>query len=102
MSVTYQIVYWRDIPAQVRTQMGRQRVARPLSARFQEAIDQAAMFAGATSTDAYLDDWRTSDWLPGEGDLQALADSLAAGLEAEYPEVRLQGLKLNKGYDPST
>lgn len=101
MSVTYQIVYWRDIPAQVRTQMGRQRVSRQLSSRFQEAIDQAAMFAGTTSSDAYLEDWRTGDPLPAEGEPEAVADSLAARLEAEYSDERLQELKLNKGYEPA-
>jgi hypothetical protein len=101
MSTTFQIVYWRDIPAQVRAQIGRQRVTRPLSARFQEAIDQAAMFAGATSTDAYLEDWRTSDWQPGEGEPESLANQLAAQIEADYPDARLQSLKMNKGYASS-
>jgi hypothetical protein len=55
MTVEYQILYWRDIPAQVRVRSGRQRVTRPLPARFQEAIDEAAMRGRATSTDEYLD-----------------------------------------------
>ena len=48
MAITYQIVYWRDIPAQIKIKDGRQRKGRPLSDRFGQAIDQAAMLTGLT------------------------------------------------------
>ncbi len=43
MTTTCEIVYWRDIPAQVKARAGRQRATKPLSERFQQAIDIAAM-----------------------------------------------------------
>ena len=47
-----QIVYWRDIPAQVMVKAGRRNQAkRELSLRFTEAIDMAAMRTGAAETD---------------------------------------------------
>lgn len=52
------IVYWRDIPAQVIVRKGRESAKVPLSGRFQEAIDRAAMRAGKGSSDKYLEDWR--------------------------------------------
>ena len=52
---TYQILYWHDIPMQVRAREGRNRVSKPLSNRFQEAVDKASMAAGLTGTDDYLD-----------------------------------------------
>ena len=55
---TATVVYWRDIPAQVIVKIGRTTAKRELSARFQEAIDMAAMRSGAIGTDAYLNDWR--------------------------------------------
>ena len=58
------IVYWRDIPAQVIARAGRQSAKRELTARFQEAIDRAAMRSGAHGTDAYLAEWRRSDPSP--------------------------------------
>jgi hypothetical protein len=97
MNATYQILYWRDIPAQVKVRLGRQRVNRALSTRFQEAIDEAAMRAKTTSTDEYLDEWRSSDPQEAEGDPEALADRLAAELEAAYPAGRLALLVENKG-----
>ena len=99
MTASYQILYWRDIPAQVRTRLGGERVTRPLAERFQEAIDAAAMRANATSTDDYLEEWRTSAWQPGEGDPANLADRLVAQLEADYPPERLDGLARRGGYE---
>ena len=51
---TYQILFWHDIPVQVRAGGRRERVSVELPARFQAAIDSAAMAAGLTGTDGYL------------------------------------------------
>ncbi|HEY5669893.1 MAG TPA: virulence factor [Anaerolineales bacterium] len=99
MTVTYQIVYWRDIPAQIRLRSPQGRISRPLSPRFQEAIDAAAMRAHATSTDDYLEDWRTGDTQSREGDAQQVADSVADEIEAAYPQDRLLGLAANGGLE---
>lgn len=99
MSHTYQIVYWRDIPAQVRLRSGRERISRSLAPRFQEAIDAAAMIGRTTSTDDYLEEWRSSEWLIGEGDPdpERFADDLVAQLETDYPPARLEALMRNEG-----
>jgi hypothetical protein len=99
MSVNYQIVYWRDIPAQIKLRSESGRMARALSPRFQEAIDAAAMRANATDTDTYLEEWRTSPPQQEEGDPERIADVLAAELEAAYPEEKLERLVVNKGYE---
>ena len=49
------IIYWRDIPSQVTVQEGRKRAKKLLPARFQEAIDRAAMRAKKIDSDAYLE-----------------------------------------------
>ena len=99
MSVTYQIVYWRDIPAQIKLRSEKGRLARSLSPRFQEAIDAAAMRANTTGTDAYLEEWRTGPPQQGEGEPESIADVLAAELEAAYPSERLDKLAMNKGFE---
>ena len=43
----YQILYWHDIPLQVKAQVGRTRSSKPLSERFQVAVDNASMEAGS-------------------------------------------------------
>ena len=93
-----QIVYWRDIPAQVMVKAGRRNQAkRELSLRFTEAIDMAAMRTGAAETDDYLAEWRRGDPVDVGDDLEAEADRAAAALEDDYSKERLVALVKNGG-----
>jgi len=88
-----QIVYWRDIPAQVIVKAGRRNVAkRELSLRFTEAIDMCAMRTGAAETDDYLEEWRRADPTEVGDDLEAEADKAANELEEAYTKERLVAL----------
>ena len=97
---SYQIVYWRDIPAQVKVGTGRKRVARQMSLRFQEAIDRAAMRSGLFNTDDYLAEWRSGTAEEREGDPEAVAEAVAAEIEATYDARRLEALAINGGAEP--
>lgn len=92
------IIYWRDIPAQVIARAGRASAKRELPARFQEAIDRAAMRGGARDTDAYLAAWRRADPVACDDALDAAADQAAAELEAAYDEARLAALVAAGGH----
>ena len=59
--IQYQILYWRDIPAQIKLFAGRRPSSHALPARFQLAIDRIAMQEGLVGTDAYLDQWHWSE-----------------------------------------
>lgn len=93
------IIYWRDIPAQIIVRAGRKNAKRELPARFQEAIDRAAMHAGAKDSDAYLSAWRRGEpALCGE----ALEDEAESGLrrvEADYDGERLKRLIASGGFE---
>src|ERR1700681_4075747 len=97
------ITYWRDIPAQVTASLpgGRRssRVKRELSPRFAEAIDVAAMKAGATGTDAYLADWRQGEPVACGDDLEAAVLVEVARLEQVYGDERLQALIASGGQE---
>ena len=88
----YQITYWRDIPSMVAARDGDDTVKVALAARFQEAIDEAAMQAGASDADAYLAGWRRSDWIAGEGTATQLAELIGAQLEDDFDDERLNQL----------
>jgi ribosomal protein RSM22 (predicted rRNA methylase) len=92
------VVYWRDIPAQVIVKAGRKAAKRELSAKFQEAIDMAAMRAKAIGTDAYLTDWRRDVVTECNGDLEAEADKWLSQLYSDYDDARIEALVANKGY----
>jgi hypothetical protein len=91
------IISWRDIPAQVVVKRGREAAKVQLSARFQEAVDRAAMRAGKGSSDAYLADWKRSEGRPCGEDLQAEAAAEAARIEAAYSDEQLETLIRAKG-----
>lgn len=91
------VVYWRDIPAQVIVRAGRKTAKRPLPERFEQAIDRAAMRAGLTGTDAYLEQWRRGDPVPCGDDLEAEAAAEAERLEAAYTPERLRKLVASGG-----
>jgi hypothetical protein len=92
------IVYWRDIPAQVIVGKGRRGTKAPLPERFEQAIDRAAMKAGARDTDAYLAEWRKGDPYPVEGTPEEVAAAEAAKLETSYDTARLKALIDNEGW----
>jgi hypothetical protein len=100
MKIAYQIVYWRDIPAQVRFRSEGERFSKTLSPRFQEAIDEAAMRGRTTGTDEYLEEWRASEWQPADGDLQQQAEEVVVSLEIAYSQERLDRLVSGQGYEP--
>ena len=91
------IISWRDIPAQVVVKRGRETAKVQLSARFQEAVDRAAMRAGKGASDAFLADWKRSEARPCGEDLQAEAAAEAARIEARYSDDSLEALIRAKG-----
>lgn len=86
----YQIMYWKDIPSQVKADDGQNTAKVMLSDRFQQAIDAAAMADGSTGTDAYLDGWAWGRRSEREGSAQAVIEAVVAELESEYTPERLR------------
>jgi len=99
MTTTCEIVYWRDIPAQVKARAGRQRASKPLGERFQEAIDVAAMRAGKGGTDDYLAEWATRPVGERDEEPEKAVEALAADLERAYTPERLSLLASNGGVE---
>ena len=93
------LILWRDIPAQVVVKRGRETAKAKLPARFEQAIDRAAMRAGKGSSDAYLAEWRRSDATPCSDDIEKEAAAEAARIEAKYSDADLERLIRAKGVD---
>jgi Virulence factor len=90
------VIRWREIPAQVLARRGDETANRELSARFQVAIDRAAMYAGLFGTDEYLAEW-ARDTRPCGDDLEAEVAAEAARLESDYDSDLLNELAANGG-----
>jgi len=84
---TYQIMYWHDIPVQVRAGARRDRVSRELPQRFQIAVDNAAMAAQLTGTDAYLDGFYWSEPQECDGTPAEVVEAVVAELEAAHARI---------------
>ena len=97
-------ILWRDIPSQVLIKRGRDRGKYMLSARFQEAIDRAAMRAGKGGSDAYLDEWRrVTTAIEADGALADIAAQLGQEIEAQYSDEDITRLAKQNGYsEPSS
>ena len=81
----YQVTFWRDLPSMVAARQGDATTKALLAPRFQEAIDEAAMRLGDTSSGDYLEGWRREDWVPGDGEPDQVLERVVAELDAQWP-----------------
>jgi hypothetical protein len=93
------VISWRDVPAQVIVKRGRETAKVQLSRRFQEAVDRAAMRAGKSSSNDYLNDWKRSEPRACGDDIEAEAAAEAARIEAAYSDGYLLRIIRAKGID---
>jgi hypothetical protein len=91
MAATLTVIYWRDIPAQIIAKDRRQSHKIVLHARFQVAIDRAAVKADMKQFDRYIEQWRKVQRACGD-DLKAEAEAEVARIEAEFDRDALNAL----------
>ena len=73
----YQILYWKDIPAQIKVmEPGKRTISRQLPDRYQQKIDALAMQLGLYGSDAYLEQWQWSEGEELEGTAEEVAEAL--------------------------
>ena len=79
----YQILYWQEIPSQIKAWDDFDEVKVELAARFAARIDQAAQAQGLTGADDYLSQWRWSEEQERDGAAREVAEAVKAELESE-------------------
>jgi hypothetical protein len=82
-----QVLYWKDIPVQVRARDDKGRANLPMPDRFQVAVDQAAMAAGLTGSDTYTElyEWQSAGEHPGTA--QEAAAAMVAELDMRFATI---------------
>ncbi len=87
----YQILYWKEIPAQVKVYDGPKAFTRQLPEHYQLEIDRLAMAEGLVGTDEYLNQWHWSPKLERPGSAEEVLEGLLRELTAEWdPKVKSQ------------
>lgn len=80
---TYKILFWQEIPTQIKAEDDVDDVTVMLADRFMAQIDILAAKRGLQSTDDYLAQWKWSDEEERQGSAQEVAEALKAELEAK-------------------
>jgi hypothetical protein len=92
------IIKWRDIPAQVNAQFGRDRYQLVLSAKFQRAIDRAKRKAHIYTAEEDVAQW-SRETLPLSGTMEEAANAVVERLEAQYSREHLGRLAYASGWE---
>ena len=80
---TYKILYWQEIPSQIKVEDDADDVTVQMPDRFQERIDLLAARRGLQDADAYLAGWKWTEEEEREGTADEVAASVRAELEAQ-------------------
>jgi len=78
---TYTILYWQEVPSQIKAEDELDDVTLPMDPRFMDRIDRLAAARGLQSTDDYLAQWRWSEPQQREGTAAEVADAVKLELE---------------------
>ena len=82
---TYKILYWQEIPSQIKAEDAGEEVNLPLEPRFMERIDELALKRRLHESDDYLAQWNWSDEIERDGAAADVAEALKTELERQWP-----------------
>jgi hypothetical protein len=80
---TYKILYWQEIPTQIKAEDDMDDVTVMLDDKFMKQVDILAAKRDLQSADDYLAQWKWTEEEEREGTAQDVADALKAELEAK-------------------
>ena len=80
---TYKILYWQEIPTQIKAEDDVEDVTLQLDGKFMERIDILAVKRGLQAADDYLAQWTWSAEEEREGSAREVAERVRAELESK-------------------
>ena len=80
---TYKILYWQEIPSQIKVEDDADDITMQMPDSFQERIDLMAARRGLQDSDAYLAQWKWSEEEEREGSAEEVARVVREELEAK-------------------
>ena len=82
---SYKVLYWHEIPSQVKAEDTNGEVDVQLDGRFMEMIDAEATKRGLVGTDDYLEGWQWSESQDRNGSAAEVAEAVKTELEEQFP-----------------
>jgi len=79
----YRVLYWQEIPTQVKAEDDSDDVTLMLDGKFMEYIDILAAKRGLQAADDYLAQWKWTEEAERAGSAREVAEALKAELEAK-------------------
>ncbi len=79
----YKVLYWQEIPTQIKAEDDVEDVTLMLDGRFMEQIDLLAAKRGLQGADDYLAQWKWSEEEERAGSAREVAEALKAEIEAK-------------------
>jgi hypothetical protein len=79
---SYKVLYWQEIPSQIKAEDAQDDVTVMLDDRFMQRIDQLAAARGLSGADDYLAEWHWSEEIDRPGSAEEVAAAVKAELEA--------------------
>ena len=79
----YKILYWQEIPTQIKAEDDADDVTVMLDDRFMQQVDILAARRKLQASDDYLAQWKWSEEEERDGTAQEVAEALKAELEAK-------------------
>ncbi|MGB6727360.1 MAG: virulence factor [Terracidiphilus sp.] len=78
----YKVLYWQEIPTQIKVEDDEDDLSVMLDDRFMKLIDILAAKRGLQDADDYLAQWKWSEEEEREGSVQEVAEAVKTELEA--------------------
>ena len=79
----YKILYWQEVPTQIKVEDDVEDLSVMLDDRFMKLIDILAAKRGLQDADDYLAQWKWSDEQERDGTAQQVAEAVKAELESK-------------------
>lgn len=79
----YKVLYWQEIPTQVKADDGVDEVTVMLAPKFMAYVDVLAAKRGLQAADDYLAQWKWSEERERGGSAEEVAEAVRADLEAK-------------------
>lgn len=80
----YQILYWQDIPSQIKVWDDFDEVKVELAPKFMAKIDNVAKEQGLTDENSYLSQWKWGDEQERQGTVEEVSEAVKKELENDF------------------